>query len=140
MNEWIEWIHSHQNELGALATVSILMFVASLVLIPIIVARIPNDYFAHSRRPDSLGSKQSFPVRILLIVVKNTTGFILLGMGIAMLILPGQGLLAIFLGIMLLDFPGKFRLERWLVSRPPILRSINWLRRRSNRVELTLED
>ncbi|MDG2384866.1 MAG: PGPGW domain-containing protein [Pirellulaceae bacterium] len=140
MNDWIQWIQSHQTELGALATVSVLMFVASLVLIPIIVARIPNDYFAQSRRPNSVGSNQPFPMRALLIVAKNMVGLILLGMGIAMLILPGQGLLSIFLGIMLMDFPGKFRLERWLVSRRPILRSINWLRRRSHRAELTLEE
>jgi len=53
--------------------------------------------------------------------------------GIAMLVLPGQGVLTIVIGIMLLDFPGKYRFERSLAARRPVLRSINWLRRRANR-------
>ena len=36
------------------------------------------------------------------------------------IVLPGRGLLSIVVGIVLLNFPGKFRLERWLVSRRPV--------------------
>src|SRR4051812_30124363 len=50
-----------------------------------------------------------------------------------MLVLPGQGVLTIIAGMMLLDFPGRQRLERWLVQRPAVLRSINWRRKRNNR-------
>ena len=45
-----------------------------------------------------------------------------------MLFLPGQGLLTMLMGIVLMDFPGKFRLERHLVSRPPVFAAINWIR------------
>ena len=45
-----------------------------------------------------------------------------------MLVLPGQGLLTIVVGLVLLDFPGKFRLERWLVSRPRVLALLNRFR------------
>jgi hypothetical protein len=44
---------------------------------------------------------------------------------------PGQGLLTIAVGLILLDFPGKFRLERWLATRRSVWRSLNWLRRRA---------
>jgi hypothetical protein len=37
---------------------------------------------------------------------------------------------------MLLDFPGKYRLERWLATRRAVWRSINWLRRRAGREPL----
>jgi hypothetical protein len=37
---------------------------------------------------------------------------------------------------MLLNFPGKYRLERWIAARRPVLRSINWLRRRAGRAPL----
>jgi hypothetical protein len=50
-----------------------------------------------------------------------------------MLLVPGQGLLTIAVGLMLVDFPGKFRFERWLAVRPPVWRSINWLRKRAGR-------
>jgi len=59
--------------------------------------------------------------------------------GIVMLVLPGQGILTIVIGLMLSNFPGKYRLERWLVMRPRVLRTINWLRQRSKRNPLLFE-
>jgi hypothetical protein len=58
--------------------------------------------------------------------------------GIAMLVLPGQGLLTILIGFLMLDFPGKYRVEKWLVSRRRLLGAINWLRRRAGRVPLRI--
>jgi hypothetical protein len=48
-----------------------------------------------------------------------------------MLLVPGQGLLSIAVALVLLDFPGKYRFERWLATRPAVWRSLNWLRRRA---------
>jgi hypothetical protein len=59
-------------------------------------------------------------------------------MGVAMLVLPGQGVLTIITGLLLLDFPGKYRFERWLVRRGPVLRGVNWLRDRAGRQALRL--
>ena len=59
--------------------------------------------------------------------------FVLVMAGIAMLVLPGQGLLTILLGIMLLEFPGKRRVELMLLRRPEILAGLNWIRRHANR-------
>ena len=97
---------------GWLATVSVLLFVASLIVVPIVVSRIPHDYFAHQRRPQSAWANKHFAVRAVRVVAKNTVGILLLFIGIAMLLLPGQGLLSIVMGVILLDFPRKFRLER----------------------------
>ena len=47
-----------------------------------------------------------------------------------------QGLLTILIGIMLTDFPGKYKLERWLVRKRPVLTSINWLRQRAGKSPL----
>jgi hypothetical protein len=52
---------------------------------------------------------------------------------------PGQGILTILLGIMLLDFPGKRRFEYWLVSRPKIFAAINKLRHRFSKPALVLD-
>ena len=78
--------------------------------------------------------------RAILAIAKNALGYVLILTGIAMLVLPGQGILAILAGIALVDFPGKQRLERWIVSRPAVLRSANWLRRRMGRRPLLFEE
>jgi hypothetical protein len=71
-----------------------------------------------------------------MLVAKNLLGIVLLVAGVLMLVAPGQGLLTIAMGIVLIDFPGKFRLERWVVTRPNVWRTLNWLRRRARRPEL----
>jgi hypothetical protein len=47
-------------------------------------------------------------------------------------------MLTILIGVMLLNFPGKRRLERWLVSRPRVLPVINRLRARFGKPPLLL--
>ena len=78
-------------------------------------------------------------LRIVLLLGKNILGCILIVMGLAMLVLPGQGLLTILIGTLLLDFPGKFKFERWLISRKPILRTSNWLRKKAHKAPLWLD-
>ena len=56
--------------------------------------------------------------------------------GIAMLVLPGQGLLTLLVGFLLIDFPGKYRFEKWLVARRWVLQPINWLRLRRHQMPL----
>ena len=41
---------------------------------------------------------------------------------------PGQGILTILMGVMLVDFPGKHAAERWLLTRRGVLTAINALR------------
>jgi hypothetical protein len=60
-------------------------------------------------------------------------GYLFLVLGAFMLILPGQGVLTIVAGLALIDFPGKHRLIQWLVARPSVLKSMNWMRERAGR-------
>ena len=53
-----------------------------------------------------------------------------------MLVLPGQGILTILIGIMFINFPGKYRLERWVVLRAPVLNVINKMRHRAGHAPL----
>ena len=113
-----------------------LTFVGSLVVIPLLVVRIPTDYFIRDRG-DPLALRTRFSVlRLLGRILKNVLGFIFILMGIAMLVLPGQGLLTMLLGIMLMNFPGKHALERRLVQQRNVLRAINWVRARAKRPPL----
>jgi hypothetical protein len=135
----VEYIFNHENVLWWLTVASIITFVSTLIVVPKLVVRIPSDYFSHRERNRMPCSGQHPVVQGILLIGKNALGYVCIVFGIIMLVLPGQGLLTIVVGIMLLNFPGKYRLERWLIIRRPVLRSINWLRRRSHRNPLILD-
>lgn len=115
-------------------------FAISLVIVSFIMVNIPSDYFRKDR-PRELWSERHPAVRFLGVFVKNLLGVVLVALGIVMSIpgVPGQGILTILLGIMLLDFPGKRDLEHRLVSRPRVLLAINKLRHRFGRDGLVLD-
>jgi hypothetical protein len=128
MGSALDWIRSHETVLWWLSGLSLVTFVGSLIAIPWLVVRIPADYFLH-RRFFLHGDRTRHPaLRISLLILKNALGVLLLPAGAAMLVLPGQGVLTIVVGLMLIDFPGKFALERWLVELPAVLSAINWMR------------
>jgi len=107
---------------------SIVMLVGSLALTPWILVRLPRDYFTASHHVPLEGFLDRPLLRGLLLGIKNLTGALLLLAGISMLFLPGQGLLTMFLALVLLDFPGKFRLKRRLFQAPRIRKSFNTYR------------
>lgn len=118
----------------------LITFSFSLAIVSFILIRIPADYF----RPDN--PRKVLPnhhraVRSLVIVGRNILGALLVALGVVMSLpgVPGQGVLTILMGIMLLDFPGKRTFEYKLVSRPKVRDAINKLRRKFDRPELILE-
>ncbi len=121
------------------AAVVIFTFVASLVFVPWAIVRLPADYFHYHARHRVYAGTRHPVLRVMLLLGKNLLGYILIVMGVAMLVLPGQGLLTILIGILLLDFPGKFTFERWLISRKPILLASNWLRKKAHKAPLWLD-
>jgi hypothetical protein len=123
--------------LALLFGLSIVSFVGSLIAVPWILIRLPSRYFdeCHPRT----WMKDHHPVlRTLGLVLKNLLGAVFVLAGIAMLVLPGQGLLTMFVGIALVDFPGKRALERKIIAKPMVLHAINRLRQRFNRPPLLL--
>lgn len=130
---------ANEETLLLLGVFSLVTFFGTLIIVPWLVVRIPADYFALEERQVAPWSDQHPVIRWLLLIGKNLLGGILVIMGIIMLVLPGQGLLTILIGFVLLNFPGKYRFERWLVLRRPILRTVNWLRERSSRPPLIFE-
>mgnify|MGYP001168649674 FL=1 len=135
----VQWIQSHEVILWCLVAVSIVTFVSTLVAVPLLVVKIPSDYFARGRHTRVQWADRHVVLRWMLLLAKNLLGYILIAAGILMLVLPGQGILTIVAGIMLLNFPGKYKFERWFVSRHHVLQSINWARRRAGKVPLVLE-
>lgn len=101
---------------------------ASVIAVPWVIVRLPADYFRHGRPPRPPFAGYSPPVRMALLAGKNLLGLALVGVGLIFLLMPGQGLIVILIGVLLLDFPRKKQLERWLITRGPILKLANWLR------------
>ena len=126
----VEWFQANNTILWWLGGVSLVTFVGTLFMVPIMVIRIPFDYFSHPERQTTLVFRYGVVLGMALLVLKNLLGAVLLIAGIAMLVLPGQGLLTIFVSLTLLNFPGKYRLERWVISKRAVFRSINWIRKR----------
>ncbi len=133
-------IENNDSLLLIIAGISVLGFLCSLALVPWVVVRIPADYFSQSHRVPATGKGQPAPLRWLLILLKNLIGLVVSVLGIAMLILPGQGLLTLLIGILLIDFPGKYKLERWIISRRLVFSSVNWLRKRGQKDPLQLQE
>jgi putative transmembrane protein PGPGW len=112
-------------------------FVGSLAVVGILLVKLPADYFNRDHHHDG----PRHPVLYwTVLVLKNLIGVVLVVMGFLMLFLPGQGVLTILIGVMLLNFPGKRRLQRKLVSRPGVLKTINKLRSRFGQPPLVVDD
>ena len=110
-----------------LTALSIIFFVGSLIAIPFILVRLPADFF-DIRVPRPWMEDHHPVLRLLGHLVKNAIGAVFLFVGFLMLFLPGQGILTMLIGISMLDFPGKRKLEAMLIGRPTVLNTINGMR------------
>lgn len=137
MFDWLPFSEEFWIWLGVASAV---MFVATLVAVPLLVVRIRPDYFIHTEPPARSWLGQHQAARITLLVLKNLLGVVLILAGIAMLVLPGQGILTILFGVMLLNFPGKREFELWLVRRNGVLKAVNWMRLKANYPPLRLAE
>ncbi len=132
------WAEAHKEWLFALGGLSLVTLAISALVLPIVVTRMRSDYFLPHRDETRSLAHQRPVVHGIGLVLKNLLGGILFLAGILMLGLPGQGILTILIGLMLLDFPGKQRLEIWLVRLPAVGKALNWLRKRGNRPPLEI--
>ena len=116
---------------------SIITIIASLASVSVLLISLPSDYFSRKKRVRRIKN----PVlRLFLHLLKNACGLIFLIGGFIMLFTPGQGILSLLVGIILCDFPGKRRIERKIIARPPVLSTINRIRSRYNRPLIVLDD
>lgn len=130
MSGWLTLVGEYAAWLVAISAASLLL---GAVLVPAMIVRIPADYFLHDNRFAVVSRAKHPAVRFGIAAAKNVLGAVLLAAGFAMLFLPGQGLLTLFAGLMVMNYPGKYHFERWLVRRPHVLAAMNWLRARYGR-------
>lgn len=131
-------IREHEALLGWVGSISLGLLVLSAVAFPLVVIHLPEDYFVRDRRVLAHRLRRHPVLWWTLTILKNILGVILILMGLAMLLLPGQGLLTILIGIALTNFPGKYALERRIVCRPRVAAALNRIRRSASRPPLEL--
>ena len=123
--------------------VGALIFVASffinLGIVSFILVKLPANHFSKKRKTKFWAGPRP-AIHAAKVIGKNIAGVLLVALGIVLSLpgVPGQGLLTVLLGIMLLDFPGRHRLEQKLLSKPSIVNTINGLRKRFDKPPLQL--
>ena len=120
-----------------LTVASVIGFIGSLIAIPLILVRLPADYF-DTRTPRHWMKDHHPLLRLMGLIVKNVLGIVFFLVGFAMLFLPGQGLLTMLIGTSLMDFPRKRELEAKMVGQPTLLGVINTMRQKFHKPPLSL--
>lgn len=116
----------------------LISFFVSILIVAIVVVKIPANYFSSHYQRDFMPNTP-WIVRWGAVILKNLIGVILIAAGIVMLIGPGQGVLTILIGLIMMDIPGKRPLEARIIKRPTILTAVNDLRARYNKPPLEMD-
>ena len=106
------------------------MSVATMAIAGAVIVTAPADYL----RADNRTRPRHWTFRL----VRSTVGAVLVLVGLALSLpgIPGQGVLTILAGLMLIEFPGRRRLLRAIIGRPAVLAAVNRLRARFTRPPL----
>lgn len=139
MDGLLSFVHQYVSTetLVTLTVLSIVFFVGSLIAIPFILVRLPADFF-DIRVPRRWMEDHHPVLRLLGHIVKNVIGAIFLFAGFLMLFLPGQGILTMLIGVTMMDFPGKRKLEAKMIGQPTVLNAINGLRQKFGKPPLVI--
>jgi hypothetical protein len=112
--------------------------VVSIMIVGVMIVKIPANYFSSHYQQDFLPNS-SWITRWGATIAKNLIGAVLVAAGIVMLIGPGQGILTILVGLILMDIPGKRPLEARIIKRPTVLAAVNRLRAKYGKPELVID-
>jgi hypothetical protein len=139
MDGLLSFVHQYVSTetLVTLTVLSLVFFVGSLIAIPFILVRLPADFF-DVRVPRRWMENHHPVLRVVGHGVKNVVGAIFLFAGFLMLFLPGQGILTMLIGVTMLDFPGKRKLEARMIGQPTVLNAINGMREKFGKPPLVI--
>ena len=120
-------------------TVFLLTFFGTIAIAVFILVRLPPDYL-DPRVERTFMPSWPWPARWAGLVAKNVIGVLVIAIGLVLSLpgIPGQGLLTIMLGLMLLDVPGKRAVANRIVRIPRVNATINKLRARYGKLPLVV--
>ncbi len=131
----ISWISDNTMLLALVSAISFLVFAVGMVSLPIIIGKLPDNYFVSERKPWFRYLPKG--LYLLVFTAKNVLGFLLLLLGVVMLFAPGQGLLTILVGIGAMNFPGKQKMIYRMLSFGRLRRVLNWIRKKRGAKEFS---
>lgn len=114
---------------------SAVLFVAGLIAIPWFAVRMPVDYLERLNQPQPPPRDRGLRYWSKWLL-KNLGGGLLVAAGVVMLGAPGPGWGAILVGLALMSFPGKRRLEGKLLRSKWIVKPLNAIRARAHKPPL----
>ena len=142
MGEWLTnfWQSLTLNQVLLGLGIFVVSLAFSFASIVIVLVKIPANYFSTHYKQDFLPDS-SWILRWGAVIAKNLFGVFLILLGIVLSLpgVPGQGILTILLGIIMLDIPGKRPLEAKIIQRPAVLSAANKLRLRWGKPPLILD-
>jgi hypothetical protein len=142
MQSWVKALVDLGKRLGLWGAVglSLVLALGSIALAAFIVVGWPVDQFK-GPSPPPFWERRHPIIRALGLGGKNIAGVFVMLLGFIMALpgVPGQGLLLILIGLTLVNFPGKRRVERKLIRRPGVFRAVNALRTRFGHPALELD-
>jgi hypothetical protein len=121
--------HSLPSWLPLMGIISFSLFLGALLFLPLIVAALPVNIFMGKR----VERKKLPLVRVIILIFRNILGGILFIVGVIMLFIPGQGLLTMLAGLVLMAFPGKTRIMHRLLAIKSLQKGLNSLRQKLKR-------
>ncbi|KYF55707.1 hypothetical protein BE08_31030, partial [Sorangium cellulosum] len=113
----LSFVQAHPEKIAIGAAVALTSFVGGMALVAFVLVRLPEDYLEQQEEKPFLPGRPAW-VRMSARVGKNLLGALGVALGIILSLpgVPGPGGLVILIGLMLLDIPGKRRMERRLLG------------------------
>ena len=139
MEQW-EWVRQHDTVFYWVGAISLATVIVSFVAVPIVIRRMPYDYFLENSSGAEDIREQHPVLRVVFLILKNLIGGILAIGGLIMFLTPGQGVLTLLIGLLLMDFPGKRGLEIRLMKLKPVKKTVDWIRSKGEKPPLVLPD
>ena len=134
----IEWLHNHETLILVFFILSFVFIIVSIVTLVVTINIIPADFFLNEKKKLISNNNRYFFLSIIKLILKNILGIVLLILGIIMLFLPGQGILTILISLLLISFPGKWKMIQYLVRKKKVMETMNWIRSRFGKEELSV--
>ena len=116
----------------------ILSMIVSTIIMTIVTVKIPANYFSTHYQAD-FQPDAPWLKRWGATIAKNIVGAMMVLAGIVMLFGPGQGLLTILIGLILMDIPGKRPFEARIIQKPAVLSAVNRLREQFGKPPLVMD-
>jgi hypothetical protein len=125
--------------LGLLVAAYLVLAALSLLAVVLVVVSLPARYFVDE--PARPRDPRTGLRRAAAAAARNAVGLVLITLGVALSVpgVPGQGLLTLLAGVMLVDFPGRRRVERRILARPGVAARLNRIRGWFGRPPLVLD-